>query len=147
MDNSQKYHEVRKMNKPFTIRILAALIILQGVFTAGAQTQPPGAFADYQPLEFSKQMKEAGAIILDVRTPGEVSQGKIAGSVHLDWNQPSFRTLVSKIDRNAPVYVYCAAGGRSSSAKKVLMEMGFREVHDLLGGMDAWKRAGLQVVK
>ncbi|MFN8775664.1 MAG: rhodanese-like domain-containing protein [Flavobacteriales bacterium] len=135
------------MNKPLTIQILTALVFLMGVLPAGAQTQPPGDFADYQPVEFSKQMKEAGAIILDVRTPGEVSQGKIAGSVHLDWNQPSFRTLVSKIDRNAPVYVYCAAGGRSASAKKALMEMGFREVHDLLGGMDAWKKAGLQVVK
>lgn len=117
----------------------------------GTTTKPAAAAtsdnADYTPLEFSKQMKEPKAIILDVRTAGEVAQGKIGGSVNVDWNSPSFKGQVSKLDKNAPVYVYCAVGGRSSSAKKALTQMGFKEVHNLLGGIEAWKKAGLPVVK
>jgi phage shock protein E len=125
-----------------------ALVVAQN---PGAANKPAAVAtsdnADYTAVEFSKQMKEPKAVILDVRTAGEVAQGKIGGSVNIDWNSPSFKEQAAKLDKNAPVYVYCAVGGRSSSAKKALTQMGFKEVHNLLGGIEAWKKAGLPVVK
>jgi rhodanese-related sulfurtransferase len=44
-----------------------------------------------------------------------------------------------KLDKNKPVLVYCAAGGRSASAAKDLKKAGFKKVYDLEGGYDAWK--------
>ena len=51
------------------------------------------------------------------------------------------------LDKKKPVYVYCAVGGRSAKASKVLQESGFKTVYNLLGGFNGWTAAGLPSVK
>jgi rhodanese-related sulfurtransferase len=70
----------------------------------------------------------------------EVAQGKINGSMNIDYFSPTFvATATKKLDKTKPVLVYCAAGGRSASAAKDLKKAGFKKVYDLEGGYDAWK--------
>jgi len=63
--------------------------------------------------------KDRGAIILDVRTPGEFNQGAIAGAKNIP-----LQTLNTKIDYikklNKPVITCCASGMRSASAASIL---------------------------
>ncbi|WP_405295378.1 rhodanese-like domain-containing protein [Algibacter sp. Ld11] len=65
------------------------------------------------------EFKERGAIIIDVRTPGEYQQGAIAGSK----NMP-LQTLNTKLDYikklNKPVITCCASGMRSANAASIL---------------------------
>lgn len=90
--------------------------------------------------EFKQLMKSPGAQILDVRTAQEVAEGKISGSLHVDYFSTSFvSTVQKKLDKSKPVLVYCAAGGRSASAAKDLKKAGFKHVYDLEGGYDNWK--------
>ena len=90
--------------------------------------------------EFKKLMKDPSAQIVDVRTSKEVAEGKIAGSTNIDYFSASFiATAQKKLDKNKPVLVYCAAGGRSASAVKDLKKAGFKKVYDLEGGYDSWK--------
>ena len=90
--------------------------------------------------EFKKLMKDPSAQIVDVRTSKEVVEGKIAGSINLDYFSSTFVTsATNKLDKTKPVLVYCAAGGRSASAAKDLKKAGFKKVYDLEGGYDAWK--------
>ena len=90
--------------------------------------------------EFKKLMKDKTAQILDVRTANEVAQGKIQGSMNIDYFKAGFiETAIGKLDKNKPVLVYCAAGGRSASAAKDLKKAGFKKVYDLEGGFDNWK--------
>lgn len=90
--------------------------------------------------EFKKLMKNPSAQILDVRTAQEVAAGKIEGSVNVDYFSASFKeSVVKKLDKNKPVLVYCAAGGRSASAAKDLKKAGFKHVYDLEGGYDSWR--------
>lgn len=90
--------------------------------------------------EFKKLMKDPSAQIVDVRTSKEVAEGKIAGSMNIDYFSATFMaTAQKKLDKNKPVLVYCAAGGRSSSAAKDLKKAGFKKVYDLEGGYDSWK--------
>ena len=90
--------------------------------------------------EFKKLMKDPSAQIVDVRTANEVAQGKINGSMNIDYFSPTFvSTAQKKLDKTKPVLVYCAAGGRSASAAKDLKKAGFKKVYDLEGGFDAWK--------
>lgn len=102
---------------------------------------------DYRPDAFSKALENSGAILIDVRTPGEYADGHLEDAVNIDWNGASFNSEVSKLDKNKPVYVYCAVGGRSSSAKDALLKMGFTEVHNMLGGIKEWSAKGLPVKK
>lgn len=90
--------------------------------------------------EFKKLMKDPSAQIVDVRTSKEVAEGKIAGSMNIDYFSATFLTTAEKkLDKNKPVLVYCAAGGRSASAAKDLKKAGFKKVYDLEGGYDSWK--------
>jgi rhodanese-related sulfurtransferase len=90
--------------------------------------------------EFKKLMKDPSAQIVDVRTSKEVAEGKITGSINLDYFSSTFVTsATNKLDKTKPVLVYCAAGGRSASAAKDLKKAGFKKVYDLEGGYDAWK--------
>jgi rhodanese-related sulfurtransferase len=89
--------------------------------------------------EFSKLMKKSGVQLIDVRTSREFSNGFIAGAKNIDYNGDSFEKQIKKLDKNKPVLVYCAAGGRSENAAELLKEWGFKEVYDLIGGYNGWK--------
>ena len=83
--------------------------------------------------------------LVDVRTPHEWSTGRIAGARHIDWFSDDFKTEIGKLDKDAPVRLYCGVGGRSEEAREMLREMGFKDVKDLDGGMGAWKQAGAPI--
>lgn len=81
--------------------------------------------------------------LLDVRTPGEFSSGHINNALLADWNnKEEFNRRINYIDKNKPVLIYCLAGGRSAAAAEKMRGMGFKEVYELKGGINAWKAAG-----
>jgi phage shock protein E len=70
-------------------------------------------------------------VLLDVRTPEEWAKGKIASSKCINIKEESFITEANKLDKNTPVFVFCAAGVRSASATKKLQAAGFKNVINL----------------
>lgn len=95
--------------------------------------------------EFIKTYKSTpNSQLLDVRTPNEWSGGKLANSACVDYMDESFSQNVAKLDKDKPVFVYCAAGGRSAKAAKVLKEAGFKKIYNLKGaGYNQLKVKGL----
>lgn len=67
-----------------------------------------------------------GAVILDVRSPGEYKQGHIKGSINTPLNE--LTKHISKIKKDAVLITCCASGMRSASAKGVLKSNGFTQV-------------------
>lgn len=88
--------------------------------------------------DFKKTIDKKGVQLVDVRTPGEFSQGHIEGAANIDVEAAGFKEAVAGLDKNKPVAVYCRKGGRSHTASLILKEMGFRKVYDLKGGYTAW---------
>lgn len=84
--------------------------------------------------------------LIDVRTPDEYVQGFIAKAQNIDWNDNNFEIEVAKLDKTKPTYIYCLAGGRSASAASKLSNLGFTQVYELKGGMNAWRNASKPVV-
>jgi rhodanese-related sulfurtransferase len=76
---------------------------------------------------------EEGAMIIDVRTPGEFASGHINGSMNIPLNKLSDNLKKLK-DKNKPLITCCASGMRSASAKGILKTNGYTNVHN--GG--AW---------
>lgn len=126
--------------KPFSL-LIALLPGLIAWAPLQAQTS-----AVLPPAEFQKKMVP-GAQLIDVRTPGEYAAGKLPASKLIPINSPDFQAQVAKLDKNKPVLVYCAVGGRSRSATSLLLRMGFKQVYDLKGGIQAWQRMGLPVAR
>ncbi len=84
--------------------------------------------------------------MLDVRTPEEFASGHLAGAVNLDFYAPSFADDLAALDREAPYLLYCRSGNRSGQAREMMRSLGFAEVHEIAGGINAWVEAGLPVV-
>ena len=76
-----------------------------------------------------KSIIENGAIIIDVRTPGEFAGGHVKGSVNIPLDK--IQGNIAKIKAyKKPIIVCCASGMRSSNAKRVLTKNGLEEVYD-----------------
>jgi phage shock protein E len=86
-------------------------------------------------------------VLLDVRTPKEFGEERIAGAVMIDYLSPSFRDEMSKLDRGKTYLVYCRTGNRSNGALKGMRELGFRNVLHLAGGITKWKEAGFPTAR
>lgn len=93
------------------------------------------------------ELARGGVQLVDVRTPQEWSTGHIEGALHIDWFDDGFAKEAAELDREKPVRLYCAAGGRSAEAREMLRGMQFKDVKDLDGGIEAWKEAGAPVVR
>ncbi len=81
-------------------------------------------------------------VVVDVRTTPELIAGIIPQAIQMDYNAPDFEKQIDKLDKNKPVMLYCATGGRSASAGKILIEKGFKKVYNLDGGINGWRAAG-----
>ncbi|UII30687.1 rhodanese-like domain-containing protein [Fulvivirga ulvae] len=90
-------------------------------------------------------LKYPDAQLVDVRTAREYNSGHLKGAVNMDYNSPSFNTKVGELKKDKPVFVYCAAGGRSSAASYILKDKGFTHVIDLEGGIANWEKSGKSI--
>jgi rhodanese-related sulfurtransferase len=79
--------------------------------------------------------------ILDVRTPQERTEGKIEGSININFYDANFREQVNQLDKNIPVYVYCRSGARSQQAMEIMRDLGFTIVYELKGGYMNYNKA------
>ena len=93
--------------------------------------------------EFSEIIEADDVQLLDVRTPEEVAKGIISDAAIIDFYDPAFETKVQSLDKDKPVAVYCAAGGRSAQASKKLADLGFKKIYDLKSGYRGWVKEGL----
>jgi rhodanese-related sulfurtransferase len=123
--------------------LLFVLAIGLQLFAGCAGAQNNSESADYKPNEFNAEMQKQDCIILDVRTPDEFNAGHLKGAVNFNWNGADFQSAVEKLDKNKKVFVYCAVGGRSAKAKVAMQKAGFKQVHNMLGGIEAWKKDSL----
>ncbi len=81
--------------------------------------------------------------VVDVRKPGEWSEGHIGGAANLPLNK--LPSALTGLDAAAPVFVYCKGGYRSSIGASILKRAGIGQVVNVTGGFDAWKACGLPV--
>lgn len=91
------------------------------------------------PSDFDKVKSEKNAIVIDVRTPGEVAEGYIDGATKfIDANGANFEAEMAKLDKSATYIVYCRSGARSMNASNYMVENGFANVYNLQGGILGW---------
>lgn len=117
-----------------------------GLLVAACSTTSGQKVEQISSKELSDMLDDRDVQLIDVRTPEEVSYGKIAGARHIDFYDPQFVSEINKLDKEKPVVVYCAVGGRSAQAATSLEKLGFEQVHDLSGGIRGWKKEGYPVV-
>ncbi|MEP4531797.1 MAG: rhodanese-like domain-containing protein [Cyclobacteriaceae bacterium] len=83
--------------------------------------------------------------LIDVRTPQEYDAGHIKNATLINIQDPEFESKMNQLNKEKPVMVYCAVGGRSSRAVALTKDMGFSKVYNYKGGMKDWAASGMEM--
>jgi len=129
------------------MKIITAAVISAFLLVACAQgtAQENLSVQELKTIDFNSDNNKE---VLDVRTPQEYAEGKIAGSKNLDVLKTDlFTTSIEKLDKNKTYYVICKSGNRSQKATNQMIEAGFKNVINIIGGMKAWETANFPVEK
>ena len=97
--------------------------------------------------EAQKLVTDKSVVVLDIRTPQEFNQGRIAGAKNIDFQAPDFEQRIETLDKSKSYLVHCASGGRSTHSLALFKKHSFQSVYHLDGGIKAWQKAGLPVEK
>jgi len=77
--------------------------------------------------------------LLDVRTPDECALGMIEGAVNIELD--TLRNEISRVPKDKKTVIYCAVGLRGYFASRILMQRGYTNVYNLVGGYKTWESA------
>ena len=109
------------------------------VTEAKAQTEQTDAQTVHHSLESG-----ADVTVLDVREPDEWDEAHIPQAKHLPRGLLEYQAADQLPDRDARIVIHCASGGRSALAAKSLKEMGYTNVANMEGGINAWREKGYE---
>jgi rhodanese-related sulfurtransferase len=98
------------------------------------------------PKDFSSEIVKPNSILVDIRTKEEFDSGRIANSINIDYYNPEYLEEFKKLDKASTINIYCASGGRSSSAVKEINKLGFENINELDGGVYSWYLQKLPLV-
>lgn len=86
-----------------------------------------------------KETDVSKVTLIDVRTPDEFALGALKGAVNIPLDD--MRERMAEIPRDKPVYLYCGVGLRGYLASNILLQNGYKEVKNLIGGLKLYKAA------
>jgi len=90
------------------------------------------------PGEAKKELdRDKNIVLIDVRNEREYNQKHIPNSTLIPLNTLAEKIETEVPDKNKKIFVYCLSGGRSDSAVRKLVDMGYKNVYNL-GGIVSW---------
>ena len=117
----------------FTPKVLIPLVLIVGLLLLNLKAQ-----ADFTEPQVAQELVKNGALLVDVRTPGEYQTGHIEGAINIPVSEVESR-LKEFGDKEQNIVVYCRSGARSGRARSMLLSQGFKKVYNL-GGIGRWPR-------
>ena len=108
---------------------------------APAPAQAPEApKAQITNIDWAKalEMQQAGGLLIDVRTPGEVAEGTAPGSINIPLQEAGNRLAEFPKDRD--LLIFCRSGKRSLAVANILIQNGYERVFNVVGGFLAFPK-------
>ncbi len=99
------------------------------------------------PMDATQLINHNNAVVIDVREPKEMTDGQIINSIHVPFTELSNQLKKLEKYKQKAVIVSCRSGLRSASVCKTLRKNEFTQVYNLRGGVVAWVKDGLPLVK
>ena len=133
--------------RPWAAGLVAAVILLALAGCGGDSSTATASIETISPAEAADLLGAPpdGLVVLDVRTPDEFATGHLPDAVNLDYQSAGFADGLGALDREAPYLLYCRTDNRSGEVREMMRSLGFRDVHEIDGGIVAWAEAGLPI--
>jgi phage shock protein E len=151
------------------VAVLVAVVVIAADFILGAiaggggasgQTATPAATASRSPVAVATQASHWTNVspnqladmlghkdftLVNVKTP---YIGEIDGTdLYIPYDQLTARATELPADKTARVLVYCRSGVQSAQAAQTLLDLGYANVWNLDGGMNAWTASGRTLIQ
>lgn len=97
-------------------------------------------------LDKAHSLREKGFLLVDVRSVEEHDSGAIPGTdANIDFREMARRHKELGAGLDDHIVLYCQSGKRSNIAQDTLMELGYKNVYNIRGSVNAWLQAGFQL--
>jgi len=127
--------------------VVLAILMLAGIGVSFYQNAEVAGYSNVPP-ERGQELVDEGAFLLDVRTAGEFEAGHVPGAENIPVERPNaLAERWRELPKDRPIAVYCQTGRRSVKASELLVERGFSEVYNVVGGYERWRGRGLSTTK
>ena len=94
-------------------------------------------------IDKAPSLREKGFILVDVRSVEEHDTGAIPGTdLNIEFREMAKRHKEIGAGLNDHIVVYCQSGKRSNIAADTLTELGYKNVYNIRGSVNAWLQAG-----
>ena len=130
--------------KTYSLIILFTLILC-GI--SKGQANDSLKFKSLPPAEFlAAYQKSQKAVMIDVREFFEYRKSRIKDAINIP-SSGNLEVSADTLDNDSNLFLYCTSGFRSKRVAKFFSEEGFTKVYSLDGGIMAWRKEGMPVVK
>ena len=137
--------------KNFMVLALSVSLVIGVALTGGCVRDETATIEDITLQEaftlIQNNQNNPDFVIIDVRTQEEFVGEHIENATNIDFYSEAFQDMLNNLDKNKTYLVYCRSGGRSGNALNIMAELNFKEVYNILGGINQWKREGLPTIK
>ena len=141
-----------KMSKSYSTLIILSifgLVVLSGCISQPEQKatpivteEPVKGYRDITAPELEAMMSQENIFLVDTHIP---EQRHIKGTYEvIPFNEIKANLDRLPSDKNAKIVVYCRSGSMSAGASKTLVELGYTDVNNLLGGANGWMKQGFE---
>jgi rhodanese-related sulfurtransferase len=103
-----------------------------------------GHWTNVSPDQLAAMLEHKDFTLLNVKKP---YVGEIAGTdLYVPYDQLAARASELPADKGSKILVYCRTGTTSKIAAQTLLDLGYTNVWNLDGGMEAWTASGRTLV-
>lgn len=127
----------------YLFAMLAVIVLLLSLDPA---TRGAGA-KKISPLQLPRLQSRESAVVVDISDPAAFKKGHIQQAVNLPLDQIADKIAKLNKHKSKPIIVACANGSRSGKGVSILRSKDFKQLYILDGGLAAWKKENLPLVK